>query len=104
MGISPDVNSYTVFINGHIRHGRPEEAFKFIEEMIQKGMKAPQIDYNKFAADFSKVGKPDILFELAQKVNFTGKLDESNVFHQWGERMRSRVKQTVPNETRDRTL
>ena len=103
-GICPDVNSYTVFINGHIQHGRPEEACKFIEEMIQKGMKAPQIDYNKFAADFSKAGKPDILFELAQKVNFTGKSDESNVFHQWGERLRSRVKQTVPNQTRGRTL
>ncbi|KAM0922964.1 hypothetical protein ACQ4PT_005831 [Festuca glaucescens] len=98
-GICPDGNSYTVFINGHIRHGRPEEACKFIEEMIQKGMKAPQIDYNKFAADFSKAGKPDILFELAQKVKFTGKFDEYNVFHQWGERMRSRVKQTVPNQT-----
>ncbi|XP_020173239.2 pentatricopeptide repeat-containing protein At3g62470, mitochondrial [Aegilops tauschii subsp. strangulata] len=103
-GICPDVNAYTVFINGHIRHGRPEEACKFIEEMIQKGMKAPQIDYNKFAADFSKAGKPDILFELAQKVKFTGKFDESNVFHQWGERMRSRVKQAVPNQTRSRTL
>uniref|UniRef100_A0ACD5U4H5 Uncharacterized protein n=1 Tax=Avena sativa TaxID=4498 RepID=A0ACD5U4H5_AVESA len=103
-GICPDVNLYTVFINGHIRHGRPEEACKFIEEMIKKGMEAPQIDYNKFAADFSKAGKPDILFELAQKVRFTGKVDESNVFHQWGERMRSRVKQTVPNETRGRTF
>lgn len=97
-GICPDGNSYTVFLNGHIRHGRPEEACKFIKEMIQKGMKAPQIDYNKFAADFSKAGKPDILFELAQKVK-TGKFDEFNVFHQWGERMRSRVKQTVPNQT-----
>ncbi|KAI5018306.1 hypothetical protein ZWY2020_043194 [Hordeum vulgare] len=103
-GICPDVNSYTVFINGHIRHGRPEEACKFIEEMIQKGMRPPQIDYNKFAADFSKAGKPDMLFELAQKVKFTGKFDESNVFHQWGERMRSRVKQTVPDQARSRTL
>uniref|UniRef100_A0A0D9WFH2 Pentacotripeptide-repeat region of PRORP domain-containing protein n=1 Tax=Leersia perrieri TaxID=77586 RepID=A0A0D9WFH2_9ORYZ len=82
-GICPDVNSYTVFINGHIRHGRPEEACKYIEEMIQKGMNAPQIDYNKFAADFSKAGKPDILYELAQKVKFTGKFDASNVFHRF---------------------
>ncbi|KAF0925792.1 hypothetical protein E2562_018448 [Oryza meyeriana var. granulata] len=101
-GICPDVNSYTVFINGHIRHGRPEEACKYIEEMIQKGMKAPQIDYNKFAADFSKAGKPDILYELAQKVKFTGKFDASNVFHQWAERMKNRVKRTVPNPTESR--
>ncbi|GJM88337.1 hypothetical protein PR202_ga04388 [Eleusine coracana subsp. coracana] len=98
-GICPDVNSYTVFINGHIRHGMPEEACKYIEEMINKGMKAPQIDYNKFAADFSKAGKPDILYDLAQKVEFAGKLDVSNVFHQWAERMQSRVKRTVPNQT-----
>lgn len=103
-GICPDVNSYTVFINGHIRHGRPEEACKYIEEMIQKGMKTPQIDYNKFAADFSKAGKPDILYELAQKVKFTGKFDASNVFHQWAERMKKRVKRNVPNQTESRTF
>ncbi|CAN6337929.1 unnamed protein product [Urochloa humidicola] len=101
-GICPDVNSYTVFINGHIRHCRPEEACKYIEEMINKGMKAPQIDYNKFAADFSKAGKPDILYELAQKVEFAGKSDVSNVFHQWAERMKSRIKRTVPNQTGNR--
>ncbi|RLN18033.1 type IV inositol polyphosphate 5-phosphatase 3-like [Panicum miliaceum] len=88
-----------VFINGHIQHGRPDEACKYIEEMINKGMKAPQIDYNKFAADFSKAGKPDILYELAQKVEFAGKSDVSNVFHQWAERMKSRIKRTVPNQT-----
>ncbi|KAG8067806.1 hypothetical protein GUJ93_ZPchr0005g15848 [Zizania palustris] len=100
--ICPDVNSYTVFINGHIRHGRPEEACKYIEEMIQKGMNAPQIDYNKFAADFSKAGKPDMLYELAQKVKFTGKFDVSNVIHQWADRMKNRVKRTVPNQTKIR--
>jgi pentatricopeptide repeat protein len=36
-GICPDVNSYTVFIGGHIRHGRSEEAYKYIEEMIKQG-------------------------------------------------------------------
>ncbi|KAF8720061.1 hypothetical protein HU200_024833 [Digitaria exilis] len=101
-GICPDVNSYTVFINGHIRHGRPEEACRYIEEMINKGMKAPQIDYNKFAADFSKAGKPDILYELAQKVKFAGNFDVSNVFHQWAEKMKNRVKRTVPNQTGNR--
>ncbi|XP_072998091.1 uncharacterized protein [Typha latifolia] len=101
-GICPDVNSYTVFIGGHIRHGRPEEAYKYIEEMISKGMKAPQMDYNKFAADFSRAGKPDVLYELAQKMNFSGKFDVSNVFHGWAERMKKRVKRTVPNQTGSR--
>jgi pentatricopeptide repeat protein len=101
-GICPDVNSYTVFINGHIQHGRPEEACKYIEEMINKGMKAPQINYNKFAADFSKAGKPDILYELAQKVELAGKVDVSNVFHHWAERMKGRVNRTAPNQIGNR--
>ncbi|KAJ8620262.1 hypothetical protein MRB53_028791 [Persea americana] len=74
-GICPDDNSYTVFIGGLISQGRPEEACKHIEEMINKGMKAPQLDYNKFVADFSRAGKPDILFELAQRMKFSGKFE-----------------------------
>jgi hypothetical protein len=70
--------------------------------MINKGMKAPQIDYNKFAADFSKAGKPDILYELAQKVKFAGKSDVSNVFFQSADRMKSRVQRTVPNQIGNR--
>ncbi|KAG0496366.1 hypothetical protein HPP92_001057 [Vanilla planifolia] len=64
-GICADVNSYTVYINGHIRHGRPEEAYKHIVDMVNKGMSVPQVDYNKFAADFSRAGRPDALSELA---------------------------------------
>ncbi|KAJ8620261.1 hypothetical protein MRB53_028790 [Persea americana] len=45
--------------------------------MINKGMKAPQLDYNKFVADFSRAGKPDILFELAQRMKFSGKFELS---------------------------
>lgn len=91
-GFCPDDNSYTVFIGGLISHGKPEEACKYIEEMINKGMKAPQLDYNKFVADFSRAGKPDILFELAQKMKFSGKFEVSNVFARWGEMMKKRVK------------
>ncbi|XP_074582289.1 pentatricopeptide repeat-containing protein At3g62470, mitochondrial-like [Curcuma longa] len=97
-GICPDVNSYTVFIGGHICHGRSEEAHKYLEEMISKGMQAPQIDYNKFATDFSRSGKPDILYELAQKMNFSGKLQVSNIFHGRAERMKNRVKRRVANQ------
>ena len=46
---------------------------------MQKGMKAPQLDYNKFGADFSKYGNPVILEELARKMNFAGKFEVSNV-------------------------
>ncbi|KAK1277890.1 Pentatricopeptide repeat-containing protein [Acorus gramineus] len=91
-GCCPDVNSYTVFIGGLIRHGQSEEAQKYMEEMILKGMRAPQVDYNKFAADFSRVGKPDILDELAQKMKFAGKFEDSNLFRRWSERMMRRVK------------
>ncbi|TXG63312.1 hypothetical protein EZV62_010306 [Acer yangbiense] len=78
-GCCPDDNSYTVFIGGLISQGRSGEACKYLEEMIEKGMKTPQLDYNKFAADFSRAGEPDILEELAQKMKFSGKFEVSDV-------------------------
>ncbi|KAJ0111765.1 hypothetical protein Patl1_00896 [Pistacia atlantica] len=89
-GCCPDDNSYTVFIGGLISQGRAAEACKFLEEMIEKGMKAPQLDYKKFAADLSRAGKPDILDELAQKMKFSGKFDASNVFASWAEMMKNK--------------
>ena len=95
-GCCPDDNSYIVLIGGLIRHGRSEEACKYLEEMIEKGMKAPPLDYHKFAADFSRAGKPDILEELAQKMKFEGKFEVSNVFASWAEMMKKRVKRRDP--------
>ncbi|XP_031288001.1 pentatricopeptide repeat-containing protein At3g62470, mitochondrial-like [Pistacia vera] len=89
-GCCPDDNSYTVFIGGLISQGRAAEACKFLEEMIEKGMKAPQLDYKKFAADLSRAGKPDILDELAQKMKFSGKFAASNVFASWAEMMKNK--------------
>ncbi|KAE8711267.1 Detected protein of unknown function [Hibiscus syriacus] len=60
-GYWPDDISYTVFIGGLICLGRSGEACRLLEEMIEKGMKARQFDYDKFAANFSRAGKPAIL-------------------------------------------
>lgn len=98
-GCCPDENSYIVMIRGLIRQGRSVEACKFLEEMIAKGMKAPQLDYNKFAADFSRAGKPDVLEELAQKMKFSGKFEDSNLFARWAEMMKKRVKRRDPIRT-----
>ncbi|KAJ4727796.1 Pentatricopeptide repeat-containing protein [Melia azedarach] len=87
-GCCPDDNSYTVFIRGLISQGRPGEACKYLEEMMEKGMKVPQLDYKKFAADFSRAGKSDILEELAQKMKFSGKFEVSNVFARWAGKQR----------------
>ncbi|KAL3511794.1 hypothetical protein ACH5RR_024511 [Cinchona calisaya] len=95
-GCCPDENSYIVMIRGLIRQGRSVEACKFLEEMLERGMKAPQLDYNKFAADFSRAGKPDILEELAQKMKFSGKFEDSNIFARWAEMMKKRVKRRDP--------
>ncbi|MQM18931.1 hypothetical protein Taro_051936 [Colocasia esculenta] len=91
-GICPDDNSYTVLIGGLIRHGRSEEAYRYLEEMLNKGMKAPQVDYNKFVADFSRAGKSDVLSELAQKMNFTGKPQVYHTFMDWAEGVKKKVK------------
>ncbi|PON84166.1 Tetratricopeptide-like helical domain containing protein [Trema orientale] len=103
-GCCPDDNSYTVFIGGLIRHGRSGDACKYLEEMLKKGMKAPQLDYNKFAADFSRAGKPDILEELAQKMKFAGKFEVSNVFARWAEMMKKRVKRRDPIKVGSRSI
>ena len=59
-------------------------------------MKAPQFDYNKFVADFSRAGKPNIHVELAQKMKFSGKFEVSNVFARWAKMIKKRVKKRNP--------
>ncbi|KAJ8748252.1 hypothetical protein K2173_000824 [Erythroxylum novogranatense] len=90
-GCCPDDNSYTVLIGGLISHGRTEEACKYLEEMIDRGMKTPQLDYNKFTADFSVPGKPDSFEELAQKMRLSGKFELSHFFARCAEITRKRV-------------
>jgi len=64
----PDIISHTVFIGGHRRHGRANAAYKSIEEMMHKGMKAPEIDYNNFGADLSKeVFREDEVFREVRR-------------------------------------
>ncbi|KAK7306506.1 hypothetical protein VNO77_44453 [Canavalia gladiata] len=98
-GCCPDDNSYTVFIGGLIRQGRSGEACKYLEEMLEKGMKAPQLDYNKFAADISKTGNPVILEELARKMNFVGKFKVSTVFASWADMMKKNDKRREPTNS-----
>ncbi|CAL0334712.1 unnamed protein product [Lupinus luteus] len=95
-GCCPDDNSYTVFIGGLIRQSRSDEACKYLQEMIEKGMKAPQLDYNKFAADFSKAGNPGILEELAQRMEVAGKFEVSNVLARWADMMKQSTKRRDP--------
>ena len=101
-GCCPNDNSYTVFIRGLISQGRSGDACKYLEEMIEKGMKAPQLDYNRFAIDFSRVGKPDILEDLARKMKFAGKFEESNVFARWANMMKKRIKIRDPIKVSER--
>nr|VDD58079.1 unnamed protein product [Brassica oleracea] len=92
-GICPDDNSYTVLIRGLIGEGKSREACRYLEEMLDKGMKTPLIDYNKFAADFHRRGQPDIFEELAQRAKFSGKFAASEIFARWAQMTRRRFKQ-----------
>ncbi|KAK6272931.1 hypothetical protein POUND7_010014 [Theobroma cacao] len=103
-GFCPDDNAYAVFIGGLISLGRSGEACKFLEEMMEKGMKAPHLDYNKFGADFSRAGKPDKLEDLAQKMKFSGKFEAANVFTRWAEMMKKRLKRKRPFKTDGRCI
>ncbi|XP_050237499.1 pentatricopeptide repeat-containing protein At3g62470, mitochondrial-like [Mercurialis annua] len=91
-GFCPDDNSYTVLIGALINQGRSGDACKYLEEMIEKGMKAPQLDYNKFGSDLSRGGNPVILEELAEKLKLAGKYVVSDVLASWAEMMKKRVK------------
>ncbi|KAJ0246423.1 Pentatricopeptide repeat-containing protein [Hirschfeldia incana] len=92
-GICPDDNSYTVLIRGLIGEGKSREACRYLEEMLDKGMKTPLIDYNKFAADFHRGGQPDIFEELAQRAKFSGKFAASEIFARWAQMTRRKFKQ-----------
>jgi pentatricopeptide repeat protein len=89
-GISCDSNSYTVYIAGHIQHGQIREAERYILEMVNKGMKAPLIDYNKFTADFCRAGEHSKLAELAQKMRSDGKLEAADWLSHRAQRLRVR--------------
>lgn len=65
-GSCPDENSYIILIRGLKRHGRSIEACRYIEEMMGKGMKAPQLDY-KFTSDISRAHTLEV---LTQKMKF----------------------------------
>ncbi|KAL2316966.1 hypothetical protein Fmac_030842 [Flemingia macrophylla] len=98
-GCCPDDNSYTVLIGGLIRQERSSEACKYLEEMFEKGMRAPQLDYNKFASDISKTGNAAILEELARKMNFVGKFEVSNVLASWVDMMKKSAKRREPTKS-----
>ncbi|KMT09954.1 hypothetical protein BVRB_5g121700 [Beta vulgaris subsp. vulgaris] len=89
-GCCPDENAYTVLIGGLIRQGRSEDACKYVEEMINKGMRVPELDFNKFATDFSRVGRPNILDELARKLRLSGKSEVSEIFARWAQMTQKR--------------
>ncbi|GAA0162857.1 hypothetical protein LIER_18859 [Lithospermum erythrorhizon] len=101
-GLKPTIHTYNMMMRSYfiakdydmasaVWEEMKRKACKFLEEMLEKGMKAPQLDYNSFAADFSRAGKPDILDELAQRTKFSGKSEVSNEFARWAEMMKKRV-------------
>ncbi|KAI7979870.1 Pentatricopeptide repeat-containing protein [Camellia lanceoleosa] len=93
-GPYPSARSYTILIRDLYKQMKMREAVEYFEEMLDYG--SPQLDYNKFAVDFSRIGKPDILEELSQKMKFLGKFEDSNLFGRWAKMMRNRVKRRDP--------
>ncbi|KAK7396266.1 hypothetical protein VNO78_17144 [Psophocarpus tetragonolobus] len=59
-GCPPDGRTYNALIKLMDRSG---EACKYLEEMLEKRMKAPQLDYNKFASDICKT----VMLKMARK-------------------------------------
>ncbi|KAK6939693.1 Pentatricopeptide repeat [Dillenia turbinata] len=110
-GCPPDAYTYNALIKLMSNRRMPDDSVMIHRKMIQngvwevgggmqilieKGMKAPQLDYNKSAADFSRAGRPDILEELARKMKCAGKFEVTNFFARWGEMMKKMVKRRDP--------
>ncbi|KAM1700520.1 hypothetical protein TB2_030991 [Malus domestica] len=79
-GIEPSIYTYNMIMKSyfHTRNydvGKSGEACKFLEGMVKKGMKPPQLGLNN-----------------KRKMKFDGKFEVSNVFARWVEMMKKRVK------------
>lgn len=91
-GCCPDDNTYSLLISGLIRLGMSDEACEYLEEMTEKGMKAPNLDLNKFADDITKGEKPNALDEMARKMKLSGNGEMFDFFTNCAEMMKRRVK------------
>eukprot|EP01018_Ginkgo_biloba_P037287 Gb_00455 [translate_table: standard] len=92
-GSCHDVNFHTVFVGGLIKEGRSQEASKYLESIIYKGIRPPRFDYNKFLGDFSSSHDGlNIFEEVAEKMRQAGKLDISDVFLRYSQKMTTRDK------------
>lgn len=85
-GCCPDENSYTVLIGGLIRQGRSNEAYDYLEEMVEKGMKAPQLDYKNIASYFSG-RRRNALDDFAEKARFSVNSEVATLFAHWPRRL-----------------
>ncbi|KAL2340997.1 hypothetical protein Fmac_008937 [Flemingia macrophylla] len=105
-GIKSTIHTYNMLMKsyfvakyyemGHAVWERSSEACKYLEEMLEKGMRAPQLDYSKFASDISKTGNAVMLEELARKMNLIGKFEVSNVLASWVDSMKKSARRREP--------
>ncbi|KAG0500829.1 hypothetical protein HPP92_000901 [Vanilla planifolia] len=63
-GFNPTIHTYNMMMKSYFHGNNYEMGCATWEEMGRKGICA-DVDYNKFAADFSRAGRPDALSELA---------------------------------------
>ncbi|EYU20479.1 hypothetical protein MIMGU_mgv1a025024mg [Erythranthe guttata] len=78
-GFCPDENSYTVLVGGLVRQGRLNESCRYLEKMIDKRMRAPQIDYKKFSSGFYWSCGRNCLEDLAEKMKLSGNSEVANL-------------------------
>ncbi|EYU34833.1 hypothetical protein MIMGU_mgv1a022327mg [Erythranthe guttata] len=82
-GFFPDENSYTVLVGGLVRQGRLNESCRYLEKMIDTGMRAPRIDYKNFSAGLYRSGGRNCLEDLAEKMKLSGNSEVANLLERW---------------------
>jgi len=94
--LCPNVDFHTVFVGGLVKKGRSREASKYLESMVYEGVDVPRFDYNRFLSDFSSTPDGHNIFEeVAEKLRQAGKVDLSDVFLRYSQKMTTRDKRRV---------
>ncbi|GER51479.1 pentatricopeptide repeat-containing family protein [Striga asiatica] len=89
-GEDPLVNFDTIFVGGLVKAGKPLDAGKYVERVIDRGVEVPRFDYNKFLHCFSNEEGVAMFESMARKFREVGLFDLGDIFERYGLKMATR--------------
>ncbi|GER42399.1 pentatricopeptide repeat-containing protein [Striga asiatica] len=89
-GEDPLVNFDTIFVGGLVKAGKPLDAGKYVERVIDRGVEVSRFDYNKFLHCFSNEEGVTMFESMARKFREVGLFDLGDIFERYGLKMATR--------------